>query len=646
MRKKWISLCMAGVMALGCAVGVFAEDPELTEVSNAEIEKVEISFSIGDDQISVNGEMVDYVAPYVVNDVTLVPVRLISESFGADVAWDEESQQATVTYGGVEIVLTIGSRIAQVDGEDVELLTAPEVTNDRTMLPLRFITETFGADVGWEEETQRVTVVKEVTNSNSIKDYALLLKRSNKEYVGDSYLGWSMKRSPEFQLAERSFDGYKNQFTSSGHDCSFALVIGKRAEDADVDSVYSSMKTLAENQSVIELKKGKTASGVEYANLQLKTKTAYMDLRSYIGTDKIYRLMSAVSIEEGLTEFNSLVEMLDTFDLSFQQTKAEDLSDVDSNNMHTFQSKEMEVSVLVPGDFVEYSYGSNSVNEFRFYKEYSESTSLNFFISVYSSEEGKDYQYWAEHDRVNNEKLLNLDYVSFSDLQTTTVAGLPAVYYTQEIKDESETTYDWDVFIDAGDYFYNISYDIVGTQAEAEAQSKIILDSVKIGTINKEKVGKMIRINEEEELRYKEYKDAKYSFAVSLPSDWMVEQEAGEIFAMENSGVYAFDIYAVLGDKNSASTREIGTSMMKDYQQQDDVELISTSLESAKVDKTQGYTFSYYDILKNGEKMRWDQWIVEKNNVYYFITFSSPDKYYGEKAQEIETAILESIDLK
>ena len=56
MRKKWISLCMAGVMALGCAVGVFAEDPELTEVSNAEIEKVEISFSIGDDQISVNGE--------------------------------------------------------------------------------------------------------------------------------------------------------------------------------------------------------------------------------------------------------------------------------------------------------------------------------------------------------------------------------------------------------------------------------------------------------------------------------------------------------------------------------------------------------------------------------------------------------------
>ena len=219
---------------MGCFAAVQAEGTE-----ESELQKVEITFSIGDSQISVNGEMVEYVAPYVVNGTTLVPVRLITESFGAEVGWNPETQQATVTYGGVEIVLTIGSNIAQVDGEDVELLTAPEVTNDRTMLPLRFITETFGADVGWEEETQRVTVVKEFTNSNSIKDYAMILKRSDKEYVGDSYLNWSIKRTAEMQLSDRSFDGYESYFVSGSRDVSFEVYIYEKDEEEDtVENIY------------------------------------------------------------------------------------------------------------------------------------------------------------------------------------------------------------------------------------------------------------------------------------------------------------------------------------------------------------------------------------------------------------------------
>ena len=247
MKKRWLSLLLAGMMLLSCFAAVQAEE------SKAELQKVEITFSIGDSQISVNGEMVEYVAPYVVNDTTLVPVRLITESFGADVGWNEELQQATVTYGGVEIILTIGSKVAQVNGDDVELLTAPEVTNDRTMLPLRFITETFGADVGWEEETQRVTVVKEITNSNSIKDYAMILKRSHKEYVGDSYSDWSIKRTSEYQLSDRSFDGYENYFVSGSREASFAVGFFEKEEDDTEENVYKFYKEYGSEDRVMAL---------------------------------------------------------------------------------------------------------------------------------------------------------------------------------------------------------------------------------------------------------------------------------------------------------------------------------------------------------------------------------------------------------
>ncbi|MCK8060789.1 MULTISPECIES: N-acetylmuramoyl-L-alanine amidase [unclassified Fusibacter] len=99
-------------------------------------------------------------------DRTLVPVRVISESLGADVAWNGDKKQVTITYNSKKIVLTIDSAKALVNGKSYTLpdgvpakLMAYQGTN-RTLVPARFVSEQLGLDVGWIGDTRTVLLNK------------------------------------------------------------------------------------------------------------------------------------------------------------------------------------------------------------------------------------------------------------------------------------------------------------------------------------------------------------------------------------------------------------------------------------------------------------------------------------------------------
>jgi len=129
----------------------------------AENDKVEISFCVGDDTLIINGEAVTVEKPYVVGaGVTLVPIRVITEAFGAKVDWDGDTKTVYLDYAGTSLVLQIDNPIAKINGEEKELLSPPELTaNGFTMVPIRFISENFGAEVGYDPDTKRVTVTGE-----------------------------------------------------------------------------------------------------------------------------------------------------------------------------------------------------------------------------------------------------------------------------------------------------------------------------------------------------------------------------------------------------------------------------------------------------------------------------------------------------
>jgi len=91
------------------------------------------------------------IAPIVQNGRTLVPVRFIAEKFGADVGWDDATQTVTVKKGNKTITLQIGSDQMQV-GENVVTLDVPAQTvGGRTLIPLRAMVEAMDKAVFWDD---------------------------------------------------------------------------------------------------------------------------------------------------------------------------------------------------------------------------------------------------------------------------------------------------------------------------------------------------------------------------------------------------------------------------------------------------------------------------------------------------------------
>lgn len=125
---------------------------------------IRLILAIGSGQANLNGYFLELDAPpFIQNGRTLVPLRFISEALGAQVSWNPYTQQITIRGDWTEIVLTVGSNIALVNGEPVEI-DAPVILKGapewRTYVPFRFICEALGAEVTWDPVTRTVRITR------------------------------------------------------------------------------------------------------------------------------------------------------------------------------------------------------------------------------------------------------------------------------------------------------------------------------------------------------------------------------------------------------------------------------------------------------------------------------------------------------
>lgn len=113
-------------------------------------------------QIYVDGQrlLLD-TPPLVEQGRTLLPLRAVFESLGADVGWDTMQQKITAVKGDTTLILYIGNRNVLRNGETVILDVPPKIINNRTLVPLRFVGESLGANVNWDGFNRRVTIVSE-----------------------------------------------------------------------------------------------------------------------------------------------------------------------------------------------------------------------------------------------------------------------------------------------------------------------------------------------------------------------------------------------------------------------------------------------------------------------------------------------------
>ena len=113
-----------------------------------------IVMQIGNRNTSVDGQTITSdVAPIIVDNRTMVPIRVITELLGGTAHWNADTQTVTLNIDGRTLTMTIGQTISGFD-------TAPIIRNDRTYVPVRYVAEMLGAMVEWDGTTQQIIITK------------------------------------------------------------------------------------------------------------------------------------------------------------------------------------------------------------------------------------------------------------------------------------------------------------------------------------------------------------------------------------------------------------------------------------------------------------------------------------------------------
>jgi hypothetical protein len=122
-----------------------------------------ITMTIGNPEMNVNNAWQDIdpgfgTSPIISNDRTMVPIRAIVEGMEGTVAWDGADARIDMNLDGNHVQMWTGRREVMVNGNRLEMDVLPQIVNDRTLIPVRFVAEFLGAHIGWIEARQMVII--------------------------------------------------------------------------------------------------------------------------------------------------------------------------------------------------------------------------------------------------------------------------------------------------------------------------------------------------------------------------------------------------------------------------------------------------------------------------------------------------------
>lgn len=144
LRRTGLALLMALLLAAFLLPGAAVAAPSSTT----------------DITVKVNGQAVTFdVKPVIDNGRTLVPLRGVFEKLGAQVDWLPATREAVITDGARTVRVQLDSNTATVDGKTVTMDVVAKAVSGRTMVPLRFLSESIGAKAIWVGSTRTVEIL-------------------------------------------------------------------------------------------------------------------------------------------------------------------------------------------------------------------------------------------------------------------------------------------------------------------------------------------------------------------------------------------------------------------------------------------------------------------------------------------------------
>lgn len=622
MKKNLVAGILAAVMAFSSAA--FAAEAT---------DRVEISFKVGDSVLNINGTSTEVETPYVAGTgTTLVPLRVITEAFGATVKWEGETKTITLTYPDVNIVLQIGNIIAKVNDHNETLLEAPALSSGGvTMVPLRFISETFGAVVGYDNETQAITVIKDFADNLSTVTGITDMART-----GDSYYKWSIDTPQQMKMTDRRQDGLGTVFTADDASEFFIEIYRITDDTISFDESFSKIKDTFASYTLVNAEKLRNEQGNQYFHIQAKDKETFVDYRSFYTDKYIYDVISDINISDDEAIKNMILSIAESFKIGDIDNATYDLSSVQTiggREFRTVADENYKVKFLVPADYMK-SSGENTENEFRFTSSDKDSNAY-VALGIYSKTADTTAQSLAEKDRIQKTEIFNSALLEISDI----ISENGTYKYTYSVSGtKRDNMYSVDIFFEKGEYVYNFTVTL--DNAQDSELLNAIQDSLKTEQLDSSKIGKIMR-NDSDDTETK-IKLSNYQFAI--PNTWKtVMKSTNSIAVMHNSTGSAIMVSVV---DDSSVKKGKASSVVSDYknkiQSLKENEIIG-SVTKETFNHREYSTFVYKRTTKDGVSYCTEYVTVEDGRII-LLSILQTDASYKSKETETFKRVLETFE--
>lgn len=646
--KRFIFICF--VLLTFLSNSVLAEETESgspvkeIEKIKSKTSKVSISFFVGESILKINDKDLEVEKPYVENGVTLVPLRVISEAFGAKVEWNAEDKSIILTSGETVIKLWVDKTTALVDNKEIALQVPPTIANGKTMVPLRFVTENFGAEVNFDSQTKAIKVVKDSANDNSIRDFARILKTTTKDKIGDSFYEWSFKPAKQLKMDYRSFNGSLNMFSAKDYNLNLYIT-------------YKDKETL-ETIKETELKRTNKYSLIDqgtkhnYYYIVYKNEDGIYEMRYYIKNNYVYILMVYAKDTKVYNGQAEIKNMLDSFDISFVKSDSiEDLSDANSSGYRLYNNKKFKWSANILADWYEVS-NKDKEDEVSFVKNKrnADDVSCGLVFNINSVEDGLTLDKWIEHEKQIEKDEYNPKLINISEPTDIIVNGLKAKKVYGTIKKQGDTIIGCDIYIIDKNYKYHYGY-WMSNNKNNELKEKIesSMNSFKFSEPDANEIGKLLDKDMlPKSNATKKIENKKYNWSMDIPISW----------TKSNSSNDADDVLYFDSEKFKGMllfVKEVKDVDLYTYTKYYEDKVLDPGIKSGKWEKLGSDTLvkdgvsiqKYSTKTKNESNSNYEDVFIFKNNDYiYTLILSTDELYYNDKSKEIMNSIWKSFSLK
>ncbi len=235
--KKIISLLLSAMLII--SFPVFAQETSIS--------------------VLLDGEYITFdVAPATINDRTMVPVRAIFEALGATVDWLPESGTVLSNMGETEVRLTVNDATLYKNGSPVTLDVPAQIVNERTLVPVRAISEAYDCQVAWHPWNRTVVIISDLDKVTCMT--------VNNEPVSMAYFNFALSNaeSQAMQMLQTNPEGIKetwNEFFGDGtlgdliinaaiEQCVFTKSNAQKAKSLDI-TLTEEEKALIENNVIL-----------------------------------------------------------------------------------------------------------------------------------------------------------------------------------------------------------------------------------------------------------------------------------------------------------------------------------------------------------------------------------------------------------